>query len=172
MTRRSQLVACLTMVLLLVAPSLNWAVNGKSNQASLRGLGGVGVLVEKLAPEIEKEGLVRDKLQAEVELQLRAAGIKVLTKEALGKAPGEPVLYINVNVNTAKTEADIFPYSIDAVLLQKVTLVRGPELTTHAVTWSAGGVGSISKELVGQLRTSVEDIVDLFVRAYKAENPD
>jgi hypothetical protein len=39
------------------------------------------------------------------------------------------------------------------------------------VTWSTGGVGSIGKQILGQLRENVEDIVDIFVKAYRAENP-
>jgi len=147
------------------------AVSEKSNQATLRGLRGLGVLVERLPPEVEKEGLIWDQLQLEIELKLRAAGIKVLTREETLRAPGEPYLYININVNIAKTESEIYPYSIDALLLQKVSLLRDPKLTTYAMTWSTGGVGSISKELLNQLRSSVEDIVDVFIRAYRAENP-
>ncbi|MGA2467603.1 MAG: hypothetical protein ABSH06_25060 [Thermodesulfobacteriota bacterium] len=39
------------------------------------------------------------------------------------------------------------------------------------MTWSTGGVGSIGKQILGQLRENVEDIVDIFVKAYRAENP-
>lgn len=161
----------IVILLGLALGSRIFAINGKSNLATLRGLSGVGVLVEKLSPEVEKEGLMRNQLQLEVEFKLRRAGIRVLTKEECLKTPGEPYLYVNVNVNTAETESDIYPYSIDVVLLQKVSLLRDFEQTTYAVTWSAGGVGSIGKQTLSQLRSSVEEVVDIFIKAYLTENP-
>ena len=100
------------------------------------------------------------------------AGIKVLTKEECLKTPGEPYLYININVNTAKTESDIYPYNIDVLLMQKVSLLRDPKQTTYAVTWSTGGVVLIEKSILSQLRTSVEEMVDLFIKTYLSENPE
>ena len=147
-----------------------FAVNGISNRATLRGLKGIGVLVEKLPPEVEQEGLKRDQLQMEVESKLRTAGIKVLTKEEAFNTPGEPFLYININVNIAKTEGDIYPYSIDLLLIQKVSLLRDPKLTSYAITWSTGGVGSIGKPILNQLRENVEAMVDVFIKAYLTEN--
>jgi len=165
------LMALMVIVLALALGFPAFAINGKSNQATLRGLSGIGVLVEKLAPEVERQGLIGDRLQIEVELKLRMAGIKVLTREESLKTPGAPYLYININVNTAKTESDVYPYSIDVLLIQNVSLLRDPKQTTFAVTWSTGGVGSIEKSMVVQLRDSVEEMVDLFVKAYFSENP-
>ena len=45
---------------------------------SLRGLPGIGVIVEDFGPEAERDGLSRRRLQGDVEAKLRAAGIKVL----------------------------------------------------------------------------------------------
>ncbi|OGP87736.1 MAG: hypothetical protein A2157_06355 [Deltaproteobacteria bacterium RBG_16_47_11] len=129
------------------------------------------MLVEKLPAEVEKEGLDRNELQRAVESKLRSAGIRLLTKEESLRAPGEPYLYININVNVAKTESDIYPYSIDMLFIQKVSLLRDPKLTSYAVTWSTGGVGSIAKPILSQLRESVEAMVDVFVNAYLMENP-
>jgi len=171
MDRKKWLIVLLVIVLTLALQSPVFAINGKSNRATLRGLSGVGVLIEQLAPEIEREGLIKNQLQIEVELKLKMAGIKVLTKEECLKTPGEPYLYVNVNVNTAKTESDIYPYSIDVLLMQKVSLLRDPKQTTYAVTWSTGGVGSIEKSILSQLRGSVEEMVDLFIKTYLSENP-
>ena len=164
------------MILIIVTFSLSltssvFGINGLSNRATLRGLKGVGVLVEKLPTEVEKEGLDRNELQRAVESKLQSAGIRLLTKEESLRAPGEPYLYININVNIAKTESDIYPYSIDLLLIQKVSLLRDPKLTSYAVTWSTGGVGSIAKPILSQLRESVEAMVDVFVNAYLMENP-
>jgi Cdc6-like AAA superfamily ATPase len=164
------------VVLVLVTLSISLgasalAIDAVSNRATLRGLKGVGVLVEKLPSEVEQEGLKRDQLQMEVESKLLKAGIKVLTREEAFNTPGEPFLYININVNIAKTESDIYPYGIDMLLIQKVSLLRDSKLTSYAITWSTGGVGSIAKPILSQLRESVEAMVDVFIKAYLTENP-
>jgi hypothetical protein len=161
----------MVFTLSLSLASLALSINGKSNRATLRDLKGVGVLVENLPPEVEKEGLNRDQLQKTIESKLRKAGIKVFSKEEAFQTPGEPHLYVNINVNIAKTESDIYPYSIDLLLIQRVSLLRNPNLTTYAVTWSTGGVGSIGKTIVGELGESVEGMVDVFIKAYLEENP-
>lgn len=155
----------------IAVASSGFAIIARSNRATLRGLSGIGVLVERLAPEVEKGGLKANQLQTDVESKLRKAGIKILSREECAKTPGEPYLYVNLNVNVAKTESDIYPYAIDVMLIQRVSLQRNPGLLTHAVTWSIGGVGSISKPILGELREVVQETVDIFIQAYQAENP-
>jgi hypothetical protein len=148
-----------------------YALNSEMNRATLQGLRGVRVLVEDLAPEVEREGLLTDQLQKSVEGRLRSAGIRVLTQEEAVKAPGEPYLYINININFAKGEEEVCSYSIDVALIQNVTLVRIPKQTSYAVTWSTGGVGLIGKKSLSELKGSVEEILDIFVKAFLSVNP-
>lgn len=150
-------------------PSL--AIDSQSNRATIKGLPGIGVLVEKLPGELEKEGLRRDQLQKDVEAQLKKAGIKVYSREECSKIPGEPYLYINLNVNIAKTESDLYPYTIDIMLIQKVSLIRDPNRVAYAITWSTGGVGSITKSIVNQLRENVTEVVEIFIQRFLEENP-
>ncbi len=158
----------LLFIMTIVHPLM--AINGKSNLATLGGLKGVGVIIENLPTEVEKAGLLKRQLQVEVEFKLRSAGIKVLTREECMKTPGEPYLYINININTSKTESNIYPYTVDAMLIQKVMLLRDPDKITYAVTWSIGGVGSIDKSILSSLRANVEEVVDKFIHAYLNEN--
>ena len=154
---------------ILVASPL-YALDSEINRATLKGLRGVRVLVEDLAPEVEREGLVKDQLQKGVEERLRSAGIRVLTQEEAVKVPGEPCLYLNINISFAKGEEEICSYSIDVVLIQNVTLVRIPKQTSYSVTWSTGGVGLIGKKSLSELQESVEGLVDIFVKAYNGVN--
>ncbi len=170
MSNKKWLVLLMVVAMILTLDSPIFAVNGRSNRSTLRGLKGVGILVEQLPPEVEKEGLVKNQLQMEAESKLRMAGIKVLTREECLRTPGEPYLYININVNIVKTESDIYPYTIDVMLIQQVSLLRDPNLKTYAVTWSMGGVGSIGKPILSQLRDNVEEMVGLFIKAYLDEN--
>jgi hypothetical protein len=168
--RRKDLGFWLFGLLMFIASPL-LALNSEMNRSSLQGLKGVRVLVEDLASEVEGEGLAKSVLQKEIEDRLRAAGIRVLTQEETTQTPGEPYLYVNVNVTLSKGEEEACSYSIDLALIQNVTLVRNPRQTTYAITWSTGGVGLIGKKSLKDLKESVLEIVDLFVKAFMSVNP-
>ena len=168
--RRPPTVALIAIVALLGLVSSLFALNSEPNRASLRGLQGVKVLIEDLIPEVERSGLTKDQLQSLVETKLRKAGIKALTQEECLAAPGEPYLYVNINLNTGKAGDDVYAFSIDIGVIQNVLLRRDPRQKTYAVTWSTGGVGSIEKEFLNRLRDSVEDLVNIFINVYLSVN--
>lgn len=76
---------------------------------TLRGLPGVAVVIEPLHPTTERDGLKRSQLLAEVEQQLKDAGIRVLTQEEWKATPGAPYLY--VNVATLKKSYGLYAYA-------------------------------------------------------------
>ena len=158
-----------SLLLILAAPV--FALDRESNRQTLRGLQGVWVLIEDLEPEIERSGLTKNQIQKDVEGRLREAGIKTLTQEEASKTPGEPYLYVNINLNAGKPGDETYSYSVDIGVIQGVRLQRDPRQKIHAVTWSTGGVGSIKKEFVNRLSDSVEDLVNVFVKAYLSMNP-
>lgn len=160
-----------TFGLLMLMASPLYALNSEMNRASLQGLKGVRVLVEDIASEVEERGLARVALQKEVEDKIRAAGIKVLTQEEATQTPGEPYLYLNINVTLSRGEEEACSYSIDLALIQNVTLVRNPGQATYAVTWSTGGVGLIGKKSLKDLKETTLEVVDLFVKAFMSVNP-
>ena len=170
MTRWAAGILGILGVLILFTSPL-FALNSEMNRATLEGLKGVRVLIEEPAPEAEKEGLAKDNLQKEVEKRLVTSGIKVLTQEEAAGEPGEPYLYLNINLSCSKTGEEVCSYSVDLALIQNVTLVRDPKQTSYAITWSTGGVGLLAKKSVGQLKESVGEVVDIFVRAFFSVNP-
>jgi len=146
-------------------------LDSEPNRQTLRGLQGVKVLVEDLGSDIERLGLTKAQLTVDTETKLRKAGIKVLTQEECLQTPGEPYLYVNININTGKPGDDKYSYSIDIGVIQNVLLQRDPRTKSYSVTWSTGGVGIVEKESVGSLRTSVDEVVNLFVTAFDSVNP-
>lgn len=148
-----------------------FAGDDKFSRLTLRGLKGVYVLVEDLKAEIEQGGLSGTQIQTDVELKLRMAGIKVLSKEEAVDAPGRPFLYVHVNAFKAKSWG-AYVYSTRVELHQDVYLVRtAPDFTKYSVcTWSISYVGGITPEL-GDIRASVKDTVDIFINAYLSVNP-
>ena len=136
--RKKGLIAIFTMLFLLLH---TFSLAGdEPNQTALRGLKGVYVLVESLAPEAEQLGLNKGQLKTDVELRLRKAGVRVLTKEEWKRIPGVPYLYVNVNTFIRAGSA-LCAYSTSVVLNEMVMLARG--FPTVGAIWSTGAVGSV-----------------------------
>ncbi|MBA4392847.1 MAG: hypothetical protein C0407_04775 [Desulfobacca sp.] len=138
---------------------------------SLKGLQGLGILVEPLDPEIEKAGISRGQLKQEVELKLRQAGIRVLTEKERVKAPGKPYLYVNLNAYNWREEV-IYGYSLKIDFNQLILLDRDKNIGCFATTWyggSAGMIGANKFEYV--IRAELVGTLDKFITDYVAVNP-
>jgi hypothetical protein len=171
-THRKTMILCVAVAWVIAAfASPVLALDSEPNRQTLRGLQGVKVLIEDLGADIERLGLIKSELQTDVEAKLRKAGIKVLTQEECLKTPGEPYLYLNININTGKLGDEKYSYSIDIGVIQNVLLQRDPRMKSYSVTWSTGGVGTIEKECVGRLEESVDGLVKIFVNAFFSVNP-
>ncbi len=136
----------------------------------LSGLKGVFVLVKELDPDANKIGLTKEIIQQDVELKLRMAGINVLTQRERYSEPGKPFLYINLNIITT---SDSFAYNILVELMQKVRLVRMPDLVHTGTTWSKGSTGHVSLNRMPEqvIRNRIKGLVDLFLNDYLSVNP-
>jgi hypothetical protein len=122
--------------------------------------------VEKLDPEIEKDGLTREHIQEDTEQRLRKAGIKVLSKAEWMRTKGGGYLYVNLNAR--KNSYGVYTNAISLELVQKVRLVRDRKTEIFATTWSKQllGMGGY----LGKIRYSIQDVVDLFLNAYAVAN--
>jgi hypothetical protein len=136
---------------------------------TLRGLPGVTVVIEPLQETAEHDGLTRGQLQTEVERQLQAAGIRVLTQEEWRTTPGSPYLY--VNVSALKKNYGLYAYSIEVCLNQLVTLTRNQNIQEFAETWETREVGTVGKDRLATVQESVASHVNIFIRDYFSVNP-
>src|SRR2546427_13051688 len=98
--------------------------DNEGTRATLAGLTGVYVLVENIPDEVQRDGLDTTQIRTDVELKLRQAGITVLTQQEWRSTAAAPVLYVNVQV--IKNPANLYAYSADVELRQRVTLVHNP----------------------------------------------
>lgn len=138
---------------------------------SLRGLKGIGLLIEPLNPEIEKAGISRDQLKQEIALQLRQAGIQVLNEEARVEEPGKPYLYINLNAYSWREEV-IYGYALKVDLNQLILLDRDKKSGCFGTTWYSGSAGIIgANKMKSFIRTELADTIDKFIHDYSAANP-
>jgi hypothetical protein len=154
---------------LLVWSSVAGAEMPERAKETLRGLPGVTVVVEPLQESAERDGLTRRQLQAEVERQLQAAGIRVLTQAEWRSTPGSPYLY--VSVSALKKSYGLYAYSIEVCLNQVVTLLRNQDIQEFAETWETREVGTVGKERLVTVQKSVAAHVNIFIQEYFSVNP-
>jgi hypothetical protein len=134
--------------------------------ASLSGIKGIGLVVEDVSPDVAQDGLSMSQIQADIAEKLRAAGITVLSDDALTKAPGMP--FLHCNIFTIKNEADICAYHITFALYQMVSLIRKPALKQSVATWKIAGGGTVDASQIGTIRTDLQAYLEKFITAYKA----
>jgi hypothetical protein len=147
---------------------LSGASAAAQKEESMKGLPGVYVLVEGLYDAEGVGGLFERDIQTEVELALRTAGIKVLTKQEQLEHPALPSLYVNVNVFLSDDGAA--SYSMLVELDQSVTLWNG-ERAYGAVTWHSSRTGSVGRSNLWQLRETVKRHVSRFANDWLKVNP-
>ena len=151
---------------------MSWAQT-TSEQSSLHGIRNVKVVIERLAPDVERDGLTLNQIRTDVELALRQAGLRVQSAESTGTEPGNPYLY--VNLMTTKSEVlyafTSYLYSLQVSLYQDVMLAREPSTTLSALTWQTKVLGSVPTANVLDLRKILHDSVEQFLNAYLAANP-
>jgi Putative peptidoglycan binding domain len=141
----------------------------EGQNATLRGLEGVHVIVGDLTPEVERAGLTRRQLQTDVELRLRKAGIPLLTSAERAKVPGKPFLAIDLYV-VPRPDTMLAAYSLRVKVLQVASL-ETDAFTTTVSTWGVGETGSIDSARLTTLRDNVRDHIDQFINAYLSVRP-
>jgi hypothetical protein len=143
---------------------------GENHRESLRGLTGVSVRVERLSESATLDGLDARSIQTDAEQKLKQAGIAVLTAAQAAQEPGSPVLYIYVN---ARLPYNSPPYAvmITVSVLQNVVSARDAKLPLREVkTWDVGYLTALDPSLLKKARTTVGDLVDEFVKDWRAVN--
>lgn len=163
---RRIVLAWVALVALLVPGPPALASDNESTRASLKGLGGVWVLVESFSEAAQRAGFDDRNFQTDVELKLRMAGIKVQTEEEWLATPGRPWLYLLVSPQHERRGARA-AFAIHLELKQFVTLVRN-DAPVPAATWSTGSVGFGDLPYV---RDGVKGGVDEFINAWLNVNP-
>lgn len=163
------MIAPAVMLLLgLCLPGLTPAAT-LGERLSLRHLKGVAVAVEKINPEIEKLGLKRDQIIAEMEARLQKAGIKQITEKDV--FTGKPYLYLNINAFGAM-DGRLLIYVVSLELIQQVRLVRDPLNPTTAITWSASRAGYTDTLQVDTIHKVVDEMVSWFIQEYSQANQE
>ena len=87
-----------------------------------------------------------------------------MTTEEGGKLPGNPFVYVNVNVMD-----DGRAGNIDIELEQDAMLTRNGLVTASITTWSMGTL--VANPTAAGMRNAIRDLVDKFLNAWLSANP-
>ena len=161
-------------VLQLLIGILVWGNIGVVNaldsgsRESLRGMFGLGLVIEEVSPDASADGLSQEAIRTTVEQALRSKGIRLLTERT--RSGSSPYLYINVN--TLKKELGLYAYTVTVDLKQLVGLLSMKNKKTWGTTWSASVIGMVRQENVNQIITdAVEPLAKDFIDDFIAVNP-
>jgi len=151
------------ILMLLLAGVLSSAGDGPLDRATLRGLKAIGVVIDPLDAELEREGLSGEALQTQVEQRLQAAGIPI-DKNA--------VEFVGLKIMGAQAKRTPVALCLDLGLYQPVILSRDKEIRTATETWGTHSVLLAQPRQVSQSSAeTVDQLVQQFVDAYRSANP-
>lgn len=138
------------------------------SRESLRGIIGLGLVIEEVSPDASTDGLSHEAIRSTVEQALRSKGIRLLTERT--RSGSSPYLYINVN--TLKEELGLYAYTVTVDLKQLVGLLSMKNKKTWGTTWSASVIGMVRQENLSQIVTdAVEPLIKDFTDDFVAANP-
>jgi hypothetical protein len=161
------------VALSVVLPSVCHAHEGEN--AVLTGLKHVVVSLSDLNPDMEKDGLNKSELQADVESKLQMVGIEVLSIEA-GLKKEAPLFHTEINVikttvpvACGEVQKSITVYSgLIMIQLKEPVKVTRTSTAEGVTTWSKHVVGATGD--VNDIRRQLRNIMDEFVNAWLYSN--
>ena len=149
------------LILAAVLP-VGGAGDSTLDRATLHGIQSVNVVIDNVAPELQKEGATAGVLRTRLEEKLRDAGISVDGKSAEF-----------VGLRLTSVHAARGPYAVAATigLYQPVLLARDHNVKTATQTWEVETVAlADGKQVFRACMDSVDDLAGRFVAAYRSVN--
>ena len=140
------------------------------DRATLRGLKAVKVVIDPLAPELEREGLDANRFRGGIEQKLRDAGIKL--DNDVNEFMGLSISFAQAAKRGLLTKKGPFSLTISLGVYQVAVLTRDMATKTVVETWGVEKTISVSpRDLDRDVSSAVDDLVDQFVKGYHSVNP-
>ena len=158
-----------SIFMMLITAASVYSQQGIPETESLKGLGGIGVMIDDIDPVAVKDGLDADQLKSSVTEGLRNGGIKILDPTEMKSTSGQP--RIVVYINTIKHSGGVYSFTVSVSLDQIVLLERNQQIKEIVPTWSVLGTGaSLPEDLNEDINVYVKQLVGQFVKDYKQVN--
>lgn len=149
--------------LLLLPPVSRGAGDAALDRATLKGLQGVGVVVDVIAPELQKLGITRDSMISRMLTRLQSKGIVI--------DPGAKE-FVGLRITAVRGSRGPYAASLSFGLYQPVILSRDKEIRTSTQTWEIETVLMADpKVLLTACQESVDELADQFAAAFRTVNP-
>ena len=150
------------LLLAVIAIPLHGSGDGALDRATLRGLKAINVVIDPVAPEIEKEGATTDALRSRLEQKLRDGGVEI---------DSAAVEFVGLRVTSVRAARGPIAISANIALYQPVTLVRDRNVKTTTKTWEVDTVIlADTKQVYRACMDSVDELADRFLQAYRSVN--
>ncbi|MEM7469574.1 MAG: hypothetical protein AAF387_22215 [Pseudomonadota bacterium] len=142
--------------------------DAKLSGYTLRGLTHVFVEVDGIHRDFAKYGLEASTLKAQVESELSRHGIVIVDRNALLNSPDVARLRVKINAN--ENQYRFFHYGVKLELAQKIPLSKAGGFIAET-TWTSGQTGVIMPMDLRRLGAYANDLVTIFLKDYRAQNP-
>ncbi len=154
----------LLATLLLSPPVTRAAGDAPLDRATLKGLRGVGVVIDVIDPELEQMGLTREVMLSRLLKRLQARHILV------DPAATE---FLGLRILAVRASHGPLALSLTLGLYQPVLLSRNHDVRTSTQTWEVETILMADpKVLLTACRESADDLADHFAAAFFAMNPE
>jgi hypothetical protein len=164
---RMRKLGMVSIVFLLIACAMSTGAYGQVDETQkkvLSGLVNVYVVVERIKPELERDGLYSSTIQSDAEMKLKMAGLQVMPKEDV--AAEIPCLVLQVN-GLKCSGGYIYDTRVflrePVVVLRKRTRIEG---TTLRIRSQFGFTPRLS-----DIREEAKEAIDDFIKAWQEANP-
>ena len=155
---------CLLAGLLLLPAAMSASGDGPLDRATLKGLKGVGAVIDTIDPELEKLGVTRDVLLSRMLERLDSDHVKA--------DPGATE-FLGLRITAVRAGHGPYAVSMTLGLYQPVLLSRNHEVRTTTKTWEVETILMADpKILLPACSDSAGDLIDHFANAFHAVNPE
>jgi hypothetical protein len=149
-----------TLVLVAgIAPNASAQMFISTGRDTLRGLPGVEVVVESLEQDLERDGLTRMAIQADVEGRLGAAGIAVYRSQKENPSAAKAYLYVQVDGVRLPTQ-DLHAIGVQVQLRQTLQSRITASNIVDAMTWDAHTVAVVRISEVVRARVTIQEYIE------------
>lgn len=153
---------------LLVVFTVSSIYSQNKYQKPLSGLPGVVIGISGGFDGLAKDGFDPQQIQTDIELRLRKAGIKILSKEDDTERHRQPRLY--VFVTAVKFNSNYYACHIEVEVKEDATVDRNSRRSA-ATSWGRGTLVVVTDGNLRRVRDEIGDYVDAFANDYLAANP-
>jgi hypothetical protein len=154
----------LSIAALLAVPAIIGAAgDSELDRATMRGLKAVNVVIDRIDPQLPKEGVRPADLQARIESKLKDAGI------ALNPEANE---FVGLQITAVRDKRGPYALSFTVGLYQPVLLSRDRNARTVTKTWEVETILMADPKVLQKASIeSVDDLAARFVAAWRTVNP-